>query len=65
MVVDPGQREDNFDQLDERSDWFYEAIGSSYAMVTTTAGVGSTSQGLDRRPEESSPSAALDRLPRR
>jgi hypothetical protein len=36
MVLDPGQREDNYDQLDERTDWFYEAIGSSYAMITKT-----------------------------
>ena len=41
MVLDPSQREENFDQLDERSDWFYEAIASSYAMITKTAGVGS------------------------
>ena len=42
LVLDPGQRMDNYDQLDERSIWFYEAISSSYAMVTTTPGVGST-----------------------
>lgn len=41
LVVDPDQRQDNYDQLDERTDWFYEAIGCSYAMVTTTPGVGS------------------------
>lgn len=41
MVLDPDQREDNYDQLDERTDWFYEAIGSSYAMITKTPGVGS------------------------
>ncbi len=41
LVLDPGQRMDNYDQLDERSVWFYEAISSSYAMVTTTPGVGS------------------------
>src|SRR5215475_6489721 len=41
LVLDPDQREDNYDQLDERSDWFYEAIGCSYAMITTTPGVGS------------------------
>jgi len=41
MVVDPDQREDNYDQLDERTDWFYEAIASSYAMITKTPGVGS------------------------
>jgi hypothetical protein len=41
LVVDPDQREDDFDQLDERTDWFYEAIAASYAMITTTPGVGS------------------------
>src|SRR5262245_48433104 len=41
MVVDPDQREDNYDQLDERTDWFYEAIASSNAMITKTPGVGS------------------------
>lgn len=41
LVVDPDQREDNHDQLDERTDWFYEAIASSYAMITKTPGVGS------------------------
>ena len=41
LVVDPDQRADNFDQLDERTDWFYEAIASSYAMITKTPGVGS------------------------
>jgi hypothetical protein len=41
MVLDPSQREDTYDQLDERTDWFYEAIGASYAMITKTPGVGS------------------------
>jgi hypothetical protein len=41
MVLDPSQREENYDQLDERTDWFYEAIASSYAMITKTPGVGS------------------------
>ena len=41
LVVDPDQREDNYDQLDERTDWFYEAIAASYAMITKTPGVGS------------------------
>ena len=41
MVVDPSQRKPNYDELDERTDWFYEAIGSSYAMITKTPGVGS------------------------
>jgi hypothetical protein len=41
LVVDPGQREANYDQLDPRTQFFYEAIGSSYAMITKTPGVGS------------------------
>jgi hypothetical protein len=41
LVVDPSQRMENYDQLDERTDWFYEAIASSYAMITNTPGVGS------------------------
>jgi hypothetical protein len=41
LVVDPDQRMDNYDQLDERTDWFYEAAGASYAMITKTPGVGS------------------------
>jgi len=41
LVVDPSQRQPNYDQLDERTDWFYEAIGCSYAMITKTPGVGS------------------------
>jgi hypothetical protein len=41
-VLDPSQRLPNYDQLDERTDWFYEAIAASYAMITKTPGVGST-----------------------
>jgi hypothetical protein len=41
LVLDPGQRQTNFDELDERTDWFYEAIAASYAMITKTPGVGS------------------------
>jgi hypothetical protein len=41
LVVDPSQRMEHYDQLDERTDWFYEAIASSYAMITNTVGVGS------------------------
>jgi hypothetical protein len=41
LVVDPSQRETNYDQLDPRTEWFYEAIAASYAMITKTSGVGS------------------------
>lgn len=40
-VLDPGQRLENYDQLDERTSWFYEAISSTYSMITTKPGVGS------------------------
>lgn len=56
--ADPGQRMDNYDQLDERTDWFYEAISSSYTMITKTAGRGldlpfhlyRQGRGMARRP---------------
>jgi hypothetical protein len=41
LVVDPSQREANYDQLDPRTEWFYEAIAASYVMITKTPGVGS------------------------
>ena len=41
LVVDPDQWENGYDQLDERTDWFHEAIAASYAMITKTPGVGS------------------------
>jgi hypothetical protein len=41
LVVNPSQREANYDQLDPRTEWFYEAIAASYAMITKTPGVGS------------------------
>lgn len=41
LVVEPSQRQPDYDEIDERTDWFYEAIGASYAMITKTPGVGS------------------------
>ena len=41
LGVDPSQREENYDQLDERAEWFYEAVTASAGMVTTTPGLGS------------------------
>jgi len=41
LIVEPSQRQPDYDELDERTDWFYEAIGCSYAMITKTPGVGS------------------------
>lgn len=41
LVVEPSQRGADYDQLDPRTEWFYEAIAASYAMITKTPGVGS------------------------
>jgi hypothetical protein len=40
LVVSVDQRKENYDQLDERAAWYYEAIGISKAMLTETPGVG-------------------------
>jgi hypothetical protein len=42
LGLDPSQRMEYHDQLDERAEWFYEAVGTSEGMVSTTPGVGST-----------------------
>jgi hypothetical protein len=39
-MLDPSQRTKNFDQLDERADYFYEAVTTTKGMVTKTPGVG-------------------------
>jgi hypothetical protein len=36
----PSARAANYDQLDERAAWFYEATTTSAGMVTSTPGVG-------------------------
>jgi hypothetical protein len=41
LGLDPSQRQENYDQLDERAAWMYEAATTSAGMVTTTPGVGS------------------------
>jgi hypothetical protein len=41
LGLDPTQRTENYDQLDERAEWMYEAVTTSAGMVTTTPGVGS------------------------
>jgi hypothetical protein len=41
LGLDPTQRMENYDQLDERAEWMYEAVSTSAGMVTTTPGVGS------------------------
>ena len=40
LVVSVDQRAPNFDQIDERAAWFYEAVVISKAMLTQTPGVG-------------------------
>lgn len=40
LVVSVDQRAPNYDQLDERAAWFYEAVVISKAMLTETPGVG-------------------------
>jgi hypothetical protein len=40
MFLDPSQRQQHFDQLDERAAWFYEAVTAAKAMVSKTPGVG-------------------------
>ncbi len=41
LGLDPSQRTEFYDQLDQRAEWFYEAVSTSKGMVTTTPGVGS------------------------
>jgi len=40
LIVSVDQHMQNYDQLDERAAWFYEAIAVSKAMLTETPGVG-------------------------
>jgi hypothetical protein len=40
LVVSVDQRTPNYDQLDERAAWFYEAVVISKGMLTQTPGVG-------------------------
>ena len=41
LDLDPSQRAEHYDQLDQRAAWFYEAVSTSKGMVTTTPGLGS------------------------
>jgi hypothetical protein len=41
LILDPSQRAENYDQLDERAAWFYEALTASKGMATKTPGTGS------------------------
>ena len=40
LVVGLDQRKENYEQLDERAAWFYEALANSKGMLTETVGFG-------------------------
>jgi hypothetical protein len=46
LAVNTTQREKNFDQLDERASYFYEAVAISEAMRSTTSGFGQRYMGV-------------------
>ena len=48
VLVDPKQETPNYSQLDERTDYFYEAVTMAPGMVSTTPGVGSAYLGAYR-----------------
>lgn len=45
-IDDPSQRVANFDQLNERTAWFYEAVTNSKSMLSKTPGVGQVYLGV-------------------
>jgi hypothetical protein len=45
IMLDPSQETEFFSQLDERADYFYQAVTTTKGMVTKTPGVGSTYLG--------------------
>nr|WP_310524980.1 DUF1254 domain-containing protein [Polymorphobacter sp.] len=46
LAVNTTQRDENFDQLDERASYFYEALAISEAMRSTTPGFGQRYMGV-------------------
>jgi hypothetical protein len=42
LGLEPSQRQEYYDELDERAEWFYEAVTTSSGMTTKKPGVGST-----------------------
>jgi hypothetical protein len=40
ILLDPSQETESYSQLDERADYFYEAVTTTKGMVSTTPGVG-------------------------
>lgn len=45
IMLDPSQEAPNFTQLDERADYFYEAVTMTQGMVSSTPGIGSAYLG--------------------
>ncbi|MDO6581067.1 DUF1254 domain-containing protein [Photobacterium sp. 2_MG-2023] len=45
QIDDPSQRVENYDQLWERSAWFYEAVTNTKGMMSSTPGLGQTYLG--------------------
>ncbi|WP_194790359.1 DUF1254 domain-containing protein [Pseudomonas sp. UFMG81] len=45
IMFDPGQETAHYSQLDERTDYFYEAVTAAAGMISTTPGVGSAYLG--------------------
>ncbi|QIO32315.1 DUF1214 domain-containing protein [Bradyrhizobium sp. 1(2017)] len=45
IMFDPSQEKRNYIEIDERADYFYEAVTASDAMVTKIPGVGSAYLG--------------------
>ena len=45
IMFDPSQEKPNYTELDERTDYFYEAVTAAGGMVSTTPGVGSAYLG--------------------
>jgi hypothetical protein len=45
IMLDPSQERPNYSELDERADYFYEAVTTSSGMVSKTPGVGSAYLG--------------------
>ena len=45
IMFDPNQERPNYTELDERTDYFYEAVTAAGGMVSTTPGVGSAYLG--------------------
>jgi hypothetical protein len=45
IMLDPSQERPNYSELDERADYFYEAVTTSSGMVSTTPGIGSAYLG--------------------